>query len=155
MANEERMSGPNVPPRADTADEVQRRSETAPAPPRPQAPSTQAMKDMETARMSTKNAVHQGEDPSAHVDTLFPAGDIARLRNQWTEIQSGFVDEPRDAVKRADSLVGDVLKSLSDTFAKERARLESQWDHEGDVTTEDFRMALRRYRTFFDRLLSI
>ena len=155
MANEERMSGPKMPPRPDTADEMQRRSETAPAPPRPQAPSAQTMKEMETARTSTNDAVRQAEDPFGHVETLFPAGDITRLRNQWTEIQSGFVDEPRDAVKRADSLVGDVLKSLSETFAKERARLESQWDHEGDVTTEDFRMALRRYRTFFDRLLSI
>jgi hypothetical protein len=88
-------------------------------------------------------------------NALFPAPEIARLRNQWTEIQSGFVDEPRNAVKGADSLVGEVLKSLSETFAKERARLESQWDHDGDVTTEDFRVALRRYRTFFDRLLSI
>ena len=134
MANEERLSGPGAPPLPDPADEVQRRTEVAA--PSPQPPSPEAIK-VDT---------HEG---------LFPSGDITRLRNQWTDIQAGFVDEPRNAVKRADSLVGDVLKSLSDTFARERERLESQWDRDGDVTTEDFRMALRRYRTFFDRLLSI
>ena len=134
MADEERLSGPGAPRQPDRADEVQRRNEVAP--PKPQPPPREAI----------EGDVHEG---------LFPSGDIARLRNQWTEIQAGFVDEPRNAVKRADSLVGDVLKSLSDTFARERERLESQWDRDGDVTTEDFRMALRRYRTFFDRLLSI
>ena len=136
MANEERLTGPGTPPLPDRADEVQRRTEVAPPLPQPPAPSREAI----------EGDVHEG---------LFPSGDITRLRNQWTEIQSGFVDEPRNAVKRADSLVGDVLKSLSDTFARERERLESQWDRDGDVTTEDFRVALRRYRTFFDRLLSI
>ena len=134
MANEERLSGPNAPLPPDRADEVQRLSDAAPARPQP------------FAREGIKEDAHEA---------LFPSGDITRLRNQWTEIQAAFVDEPRSAVKRADSLVGDVLKSLSDTFAQERARLESQWDHEGDVTTEDFRVALRRYRTFFDRLLAI
>ena len=127
MANEERL-GPNVPRQPDRADEVQRRTEAPPA--RPPA----------------------GEAPG---EALFPGADITRLRNQWTEIQSGFVDEPKSAVKRADALVGEVLKSLSDTFARERGKLESQWDRDGDVTTEDFRVAFRRYRAFFDRLLSI
>jgi len=134
MSNEERLSGPNAPPPPDRADEVQRLTDVAPT--RPQPPSREALNE------------------ETH-EALFPSGDITRLRNQWTEIQAAFVDEPRNAVKRADSLVGDVLKSLSDTFAGERSRLESQWDREGDVTTEDFRVALRRYRTFFDRLLSI
>jgi hypothetical protein len=152
MANEERLSGPIVPQRPDRADEVQRRNEVAP--PTPQPPSREAIREIDRSLPGTKGAVLEG-DASAHAEALFSAADITRLRNQWTEIQSGFVDEPRSAVKRADSLVGEVLKSLSETFAKERARLESQWDHEGDVTTEDFRVTLRRYRTFFDRLLSI
>lgn len=121
----EERLGPNVPRQPDRADEVQTRAEAPPA--RPQATN----------------------------EALFPGADITRLRNQWTEIQSGFVDEPKSAVKRADTLVGDVLKSLSDTFARERSKLESQWDRDGDVTTEDFRVAFRRYRAFFDRLLSI
>jgi hypothetical protein len=93
--------------------------------------------------------------PEGRTEALFPPAEITRLRAQWTEIQAAFVDEPRSAVKSADSLVGDVLKSLSETFSNERSRLEGQWDREGDITTEDFRVALRRYRTFFDRLLSL
>jgi hypothetical protein len=77
------------------------------------------------------------------------------VRHRRAEIQATFVDELRNAVKSADSLVGDVLKSFSETFSNERSRLEGQWDREGDFTTEDFRVALRRYRTFFDRLLSL
>ena len=144
MANEERLKGPNAPPTPDTANEVQRRT-VAPTPhptPPPETMKSETMKDVE----------REGE---GHPEALFPAAEITRLRAQWTEIQAGFVDEPRSAVKSADTLVGDVLKSLSETFANERSRLEGQWDREGDVTTEDFRVALRRYRAFFDRLLSL
>ena len=109
------------------------------------------MRDVD--RVSTKNLAREAEE--ARPEALFPPAEITRLRAQWTEIQAAFVDEPRSAVKSADSLVGDVLKSLSQTFSNERSRLEGQWDREGDITTEDFRMALRRYRTFFDRLLSL
>ena len=129
MANEERFTAPKNPPAPERADEVQRRVDMTPQPPMP---------SMET-----------------HDGALFPSTDITRLRNQWTEIQAAFVDEPKSAVKRADALVGDVLKSLSDTFAKERSNLESQWDRDGNISTEDFRMALRRYREFFNRLLAI
>jgi len=121
----EERLGPNVPRQPDRADEVQTLAEAPPA------------------------------RPPAGGEALFPGADITRLRNQWTEIQSGFVDEPKSAVKRADALVGEVLKNLSDTFTRERGKLESQWDRDGDVTTEDFRVAFRRYRAFFDRLLSI
>lgn len=148
MANEERLKGPNAPLPPDSADEVQRRTVA----PTPQPPlSRDAMKDID--RGATKDLSHEAQEGRA--EALFPPAEITRLRAQWTEIQAAFVDEPRSAVKSADSLVGDVLKSLSDTFSSERSRLEGQWDREGDVTTEDFRVALRRYRTFFDRLLSI
>jgi len=149
MANEERLKGPNAPQPPDTADEVQQRT-VAPTPHQP-PPSRETVKDVD--RPPTRDTAREGQEerPAA----LFPPAEITRLRARWTEIQAAFVDEPRSAVKSADSLVGDVLKSLSETFSKERARLESQWDREGDVTTEDFRVALRRYRSFFDRLLSI
>jgi len=65
------------------------------------------------------------------------------------------VDEPREAVKRADELVASAIKKLAEGFASERERLESAWDKKDDVSTEDLRLALRRYRSFFDRLLSV
>ena len=53
------------------------------------------------------------------------------------------------------ALVADVMKRLAESFASERGTLEKQWDRGDNVTTEDLRVALQRYRTFFDRLLSV
>ena len=86
---------------------------------------------------------------------LFAQNDADGLRTQWNEIQAGFVDQPRSAVERADTLVADVMKRLAESFARERDTLDRQWDHGDNVTTEDLRLALQRYRSFFDRLLSI
>jgi hypothetical protein len=77
------------------------------------------------------------------------------FRSRWNALQIGFVDEPRRAVEQADALVAEVMQSLAKTFADERSRLETQW-HQGDrVSTENLRMVLRRYRSFFLRLLSV
>jgi hypothetical protein len=86
---------------------------------------------------------------------LFPENESTNLRNRWTEIQAAFVDEPRSAVEQADSLVADVIKRLASSFADERSKLEGQWGRGDDVSTEDLRIALQRYRAFFDRLLSV
>ena len=95
-------------------------------------------------------------DVSTPRDTPLLATDIVnQLQTQWTEIQAGFVDEPRRAVERADGLVADAIKRLAETFANERAQLEGQWDRGGDVSTEDLRQALQRYRSFFSRLLTV
>ena len=66
-----------------------------------------------------------------------------------------FVDDPRLAVGQADSLVTVAMKRLAEMFATERAKLESQWDRGDNISTEDLRLALRRYRSFFGRLLSV
>ena len=86
---------------------------------------------------------------------LFEKDETTELRARWTDIQAGFVDEPRRAVESADALVADVMKQLTDTFARERAGLEQQWDKGENATTEDLRLVLQRYRAFFDRLLSL
>ena len=89
-------------------------------------------------------------------ETPLLAGDVvSELRTRWTDIQAGFVDEPRRAVEQADSLVAEAIKRLAETFANERNQLEGQWDRGGDVSTEDLRQALQRYRSFFSRLLSL
>ena len=89
-------------------------------------------------------------------ETPLLAGDVVNeLRTRWTDIQAGFVDEPRRAVEQADSLVAEAIKRLAETFANERNQLEGQWDRGGDVSTEDLRQALQRYRSFFSRLLSV
>jgi hypothetical protein len=58
-------------------------------------------------------------------------------------------------VQQADSLVANVVKRIAEQFSAERAQLEKQWDSGDNVSTEDLRQALRRrYRSFFDRLLT-
>jgi len=95
-----------------------------------------------------------GHDEQAHV-ALFPQDELNRLRTQWTDIQAEFVDEPRRSVEEADGLVASTIQRLAESFAEARAKLESQWARGGDVSTEDLRIALRHYRSFFDRLLTI
>ena len=86
---------------------------------------------------------------------LFSPNEAKEFRARWDAIQAGFVDEPRGAVEQADSLVAGTMKRLAEIFADERAKLEGQWDRGDGVSTEDLRLALRRYRSFFGRLLSI
>ena len=86
---------------------------------------------------------------------LFSQEEAGNLRTKWDPIQVGFVDEPRRAAEEADSLVAMAMKRLTEQFAEERSRLEGQWDRGGDVSTEELRIALRRYRSFFGRLLAV
>lgn len=86
---------------------------------------------------------------------MFAGAEAAGYRTQWDAIQTGFVDEPRKAVQEADALVALVINRLSEVFADERGSLEHQWDKGDEISTEDLRVALRRYRSFFERLLSL
>jgi hypothetical protein len=86
---------------------------------------------------------------------LFSSEEAKDFRARWDAIQVGFVDEPRRVVEQADSLVAVAMKRLAEMFAAERTKLEGQWDRGDNVSTEDLRLALRRYRSFFGRLLSV
>ena len=86
---------------------------------------------------------------------LLATDEVGRYRERWENIQVGFVDEPRTAVEQADHLVAETMHRLAETFAKERENLERQWDRGGEASTEDLRLALRRYRTFFGRLMQV
>jgi hypothetical protein len=86
---------------------------------------------------------------------LFSESELGDFRSQWSKIQTGFVDEPRRTVEGADKLVAAVMQRLAEAFANERSGLEKQWDRGDNVSTEDLRIALQRYRSFFDRLLKL
>lgn len=88
-------------------------------------------------------------------EALFPGTEAQSFQGRWTEIQAGFVDEPQKSVEKADALVAEVMQRLAQVFADERSRLEQQWDRGEDTDTEALRQSLRRYRSFFDRLLSL
>jgi hypothetical protein len=86
--------------------------------------------------------------------SLLSSEEKESLDRKWEAIQATFVDEPRQAVRQADALVGEVMNRLSEMFSGERAHLEAQWDRGDEVSTEDLRVALQRYRSFFQRLLA-
>jgi hypothetical protein len=85
---------------------------------------------------------------------LLAAEDAEGFRARWTDIQTGFVDAPRQAVEQADALVAELMQHLARTFADERGRLEGHWDRGDDVPTDSLRDAFQRYRSFFERLLA-
>ena len=87
-------------------------------------------------------------------EALFADDELSAFRSRWDEIQSGFVDEPRQAVEQADALVADVVDRLTAGFSEARSRLEEQWAKGEDASTEQLRVALTRYRSFFKRLLA-
>jgi hypothetical protein len=103
-------------------------------------------------------AVDDGKEPTTRdgevTEPLFSSSDADRYRDQWTNVQSEFVDQPREAVEQADRLVADLMQSLAAQFSDTRTGLESQWNDNDDVSTEDLRVAMTRYRSFFERLLS-
>jgi hypothetical protein len=115
---------------------------------------------VERGELMDREVTLRREDiPSDEADELeirlLPDEIADELRPRWADIQASFVDEPRRAVEQADALVADAIGRLSEGFAQARSTLERDWDRGEEVSTEDLRLALRRYRTFFDRLLQI
>ena len=97
----------------------------------------------------------EGVQTQSHNEALFSPDETQNFRNRWHDVQGSFVDEPKRAVEQADQLVAATIKRLAEVFADERSKLEHEWSQGQDVSTEDLRQALRRYRSFFDRLLSV
>jgi len=102
------------------------------------------------SRSEGKRTPTDSEEP-AH---LLPEDKLSSYRDRWTSIQSTSVDEPKDSVEQADSLVADVIQTLAQRFSEERGSLEQQWSGGGQASTEDLRQALQHYRSFFQRLLA-
>jgi hypothetical protein len=93
------------------------------------------------------------EDGRERLEPLFDPDREHELRDRWHTLQARFVDEPRETVSEADSLVAELLRDLAASFDTARSKLEGQWSSGGDVSTEDLRVTLQRYRSFFERLL--
>ncbi len=115
--------------------------------------------DLVGAGNSTESMARRDSVQTQTVDTqeapLFPDAEAGELRQRWDSVQASFVDEPRRAVEQADELVASAMKRLAESFASERSTLEAQWDRGDSVSTEDLRIALQKYRSFFGRLLSM
>jgi len=149
MATPLRKDRPQEQPTEDltTADLAQGRVQNRPEPDEP--------KPMASERVSADSNKVQLIREEHDSTPLFPNNELENLRNRWKEVQTAFVDEPRRAVEQADGLVASAMKRLAEVFAEERSKLEKQWDRGDTVSTEDLRVALQRYRTFFHRLLSV
>jgi hypothetical protein len=115
------------------------------------------MKPVRSDRLGTETNVddERSNREAAETTALFPDDQLRDLQARWNDIQTGFVDEPRSAVERADSLVASTMQQLAEAFSKERSKLEQQWDRGDNISTEDLRVAFQRYRSFFRRLLSM
>jgi len=107
--------------------------------------------DAPMARDENEN-VHDRER-GERLEPLFDTDREHELRERWHGLQARFVDEPRETVSEADSLVAELLRDLAQSFDSARAKLEGQWSSGEDVSTEDLRLTLQRYRSFFERLL--
>ena len=107
----------------------------------------------EDAEVSEAEITPSGDEEEEVAAPLLADEDAGGFRSRWNEIQVRFVDEPRGSVQKADGLVAEMMGRLTQMFSEERTRLESQWERGDDVSTEDLRIALQRYRSFFDQLL--
>src|ERR1700676_785263 len=108
-----------------------------------------------TAERATTTNDRPSSNGESGVTALFGGDEATSFRSRWEKIQINFVDEPRRSVEQADELVAAVIKRLAEVFADERNKLEHDWDKGDNVSTEVLRVALRKYRSFFDRLLSV
>jgi len=118
--------------------------------------------------MTTEQQERRDEnEPSEHVQErryegqtedeqeLFGSNELQGFRSRWEEVQASFVDEPRESVQRADELVSDLMAKLVSGFDQTRSGLEERWNKGEEASTEDLRVALTRYRAFFNRLLKV
>jgi hypothetical protein len=173
MTNRERtmtQDDPALKDRAQPADDAARTDgmsvdDATPAQPAARGPSTAAMAEAleeQDTDGGTAAATARAGDATRSADAhdggrnepLFAADDTEQFRNRWMDVQTGFVDAPRQAVEQADQLVAEVMQRLVQGFADERQRLEAQWGQGEEPDTEGLRMTLRRYRSFFERLLA-
>jgi hypothetical protein len=140
-ATRETESGRDAPPTTDAVREADR----APAP-EARAP------EADRPAVSPRNS---DAAPGSTDAALFDRDATKDYQDRWLVIQTEFVDEPRQAVEKAESLVGEVVQALTESFAREHRDLEARWSGDREVSTEDLRLAIRRYRSFFNRLLSL
>jgi hypothetical protein len=137
----------------DTARRAEESSDTA----RTAAESPDTARRAEESQDSAYRAADAGAADQGDADgqraTLIAPERADGYNSRWNQLKSDFVDEPRRAVRGANELVGEVLDELEELFRRQRTDLEQGLENE-QTTTEDLRLALGRYRSFFDRLLS-
>ena len=146
---EQSQAGEVPPAEAEPAHAREAPTESEPAHAREVPPSA----DVQPSRAPTSS--RSGNDAQPSGDELLFAADPSGLRSRWDDIQAAFVDDPTECVQKADALVEEVVEQLTAGFSEARSRLEAQWARGEHASTEDLRVALQRYREFFQRLLAV
>jgi hypothetical protein len=154
LAQGKRPTGAGNPLKDDALNE-ERAMKDRPGPVLAERPESKEVREDASGAKTTDRQNTAGTPSAAAAAPLFLNNELEELRNRWNGVQTAFVDEPRRAVEQADGLVASAMKRLAEVFAEERSKLEHQWDRGDNVSTEDLRIALQRYRSFFHRLLSI
>lgn len=139
---------PTVPEARHSTDAFDSAPNQAPPPVVPAEPS-----NAQAPAEVTQDSGAVGQSPTEQ--NLFADDELAGLRARWDSVQAAFVDDPKECVHKADGLVSDVVDQLTKSFAETRSRLEGHWARGEEASTEDLRLALKRYRDFFERLLAI
>ena len=139
------MKNPNVPPLRDDRDDNEITT----------ADIARKDKRVDEKRAEVVHFQGSGTGTTDERVPLFQQNEAGDLKHKWETIQTAFVDNPRHAVEEADKLVAFAIKRIAEGFANERAKLEGQWSRGEQISTEDLRVVLQRYRSFFSRLLSL
>jgi hypothetical protein len=132
-------------------------ADAAPQDDKPPPEDTRPQDDTATGTTARASGAETGAPSTKREESdlapLFAEDVATEFRSRWDVVQRGFVDEPRQSVRAGDELVAQVIKSLAETFSGQRAAVEGE--RADQASTENLRLALRRYRSFFERLLSI
>jgi hypothetical protein len=111
--------------------------------------------DFQPAEHARSDTAAQSAPAETTDQALFADHELSELQSRWANVQAAFVDDPKDSVQQADGLVNDVVEQITSSFSQARSQLEEQWSRGEDASTEDLRVALTRYREFFQRLLTV
>lgn len=141
--------------RTDTSRRKLSTKDMAAAPNRNDAARDEALREKSGEGDSRLTGNTAGRGQAEELSPLLSPNETGEFRSRWSSIQTGFVDEPRKTVEQADELVAQIMQRLAQSFSDQRTNLEKQWERSDEVSTEELRLALRRYRSFFDRLLAI
>jgi hypothetical protein len=147
-AETEPLTPPSVPP--DETESPSSQTMTTESPPAQGEPSETGIEPSTGETQPTETGTESSTD-----DSLFARDDLSGLRSRWDDVQAAFVDDPKECVQKADALVSEVVEQLTTGFSEARSRLEAQWDRGEEASTEVLRVTLKRYREFFQRLLSV
>jgi hypothetical protein len=88
----------------------------------------------------------------AELGPIFDGSEAGEFQQNWQQIQSGFVEDPASAVRRAEDLTDKILTSLTRALEDRRQILDNS-ARNGD--TEQLRLVLRQYREVLESVTSL